>query len=123
MAFADVDLRAETELVDDPTGLAEEVRVLVEGGDLRAPAGELDAVEAGIAAEIECGPAGEVGGQVRGELPPLERGKVAERMMRGGVRAVGQVDVAEPRRQRRGRAREPGQGFARRCRKPGYRLR
>ena len=71
----------------------------VECGDLGASARQLEAVETGVAADIQHPPACQVWRDERRDLPPLDRWEVAEGMLGRGLRAIGQVQVVKPGRQ------------------------
>src|SRR6185437_7255937 len=88
------------ELVCGPACLREIVRVHVDRGDAGAARGQLEAVEAGIAADVKHPPTVQVGGNVRFDLAPLEGRKVAEEVVGRGLHAIGQMQVVEPRRER-----------------------
>jgi hypothetical protein len=53
-------------------------------------------VEARVAADVEGTPAAQVVGEGARQLAPLERGEVAEGVIRRGLAAVRQVHVVEP---------------------------
>src|SRR5690606_21958906 len=73
-----------------------------------AAAGQLEAVVAPVAPDIEGLPAAEVFRDVAGEGAPLERGKIAQGMVRRGANASGQVQVVEPGPEGRRLLREVG---------------
>src|SRR5437763_1861373 len=82
---------AELKLRRRPARLPQKVWVLVERDHVRPASREFDRVEAGVASDIERVPAAEIVRQVRADIAPLERGEIAERMIRRGLRAVGQM--------------------------------
>ena len=69
----------------------------IDAGDLSATARQLERVVAGVAADIEGGPAGEVlRNQARDDLPLVAR-EVAERVLRRRLHPARQVEIVEPR--------------------------
>src|SRR5690606_34561376 len=65
---------------DGPARLAQEVIPDVDAGDRGAATGGLHRVEAGVAADVEGRPTGEIRGQMRGDPVPEVGGEVAERV-------------------------------------------
>src|SRR5439155_21457765 len=61
-----------------------------------AAAGELEAVEAGVAADVEHRPAAQVHRDGGCDLVLLEAWKIAQRMIRSGFETSRQVQVVEP---------------------------
>jgi hypothetical protein len=59
--------------------------VAVEGGNGGTPPGQLDAVEAGIATDVQGCPPGQVGREESGDFLPFVRGEIAEGMIGGGL--------------------------------------
>ena len=99
---ADVVDRELAELDLEPSHLGGEARlgevalVAVDAEHARGAAPlHLDGVEAGVAADVEHGLAGQVGRDRVGEAPPLHRRVVAEEMVGRGP-TPSQVDVVEP---------------------------
>jgi hypothetical protein len=82
----------------------------LEPRDACAAPRELDRVEAGVAADVERGPAAKVGRKVWLDLAPFERREVAERMVGRGLPAIREMQILEPGRQR------ADLGIVRRCR-------
>ncbi len=96
-AFAKLDALGEAVLLRGPARLTQIAAVDIHRGDRRAAPGQLEAIEAGIAAHVEHAAAVQVTRQVRLDLPPLHQRKIAERMRRRGLPAVRQMQVVEPR--------------------------
>src|SRR5215212_10017363 len=69
----------------------------VDAGDPGPAPGQLETVEAGVAADIEHGPTVEPAGQVGSEHVPLVPGKIAEWMIGRGLTTARKVQVVEPR--------------------------
>src|SRR5205823_892871 len=63
----------------------------------RAAPGQLEAVEAGVAAHVQHAPAAQVVGEVGRDLQPLEAREIAaDEVVGRGLHAAGQVQVVEP---------------------------
>src|SRR5690606_19066655 len=90
-----IDPRGDVELADRPPGLREKMRIHVDADDMCAPSGEFDGVEACVAPDIECPPSAQVCGEVIRKLEPLVSGKVPQRMIRGSLRPVRQMEIVE----------------------------
>ena len=71
--------------------------------DRRAPPREFERVKARVAADVERRPAAQILGQMSMERAPLERGKVAQKVLGRGLGTVGQVQVVKPGRKPRDR--------------------
>src|SRR5688572_30209378 len=95
--MTDVHLAAVSELFDDPPGLLQKMRIFIQCRHVRTAASELDAVKAGIAAQVECPPTGQISRKMLGDLFPLECREVAERVIRCGLRSVREMDIVKPR--------------------------
>src|SRR5207253_4395528 len=73
----------EAEFTRGPLRLPQEERLDVDSRDNGAALRQLEAVEAGVAADVERTPSGQLLGKVRRDLRPLESREVAERVVRG----------------------------------------
>src|ERR671913_1048231 len=93
----ELDAVARVQLLRRPARLAQVALVEIDGQHRCTARGELERVEARVAADVQRSSTAEVGRDVRGDLPPLEGREVAERVIRRGLFAAGQVQVVEPR--------------------------
>jgi hypothetical protein len=75
------------------------VGVPIDPEHLRTTPGQLEAIESGIAADVEDLPASQIHGEMRGKLLPFPARKVAEVMFRKGLDSVRKMDVVKPRTQ------------------------
>src|SRR5690606_21311386 len=75
-------------------------RFEIDAEHVRAAARKLDTVEAGIAADVEHGPAGQILRDRMRELFPFEAGKIAVLVSRRRLHAPGQMQIVEPRPER-----------------------
>src|SRR3546814_5574703 len=79
-----------------PLCLAQIGGIDVDAGDHGAALRQLEAVEAGVASDVERRPAAQILGQVARDLLPLEGRKITEGMVGRRLRAVRQVQIMEP---------------------------
>src|SRR5690606_30138763 len=96
LCAAERDALLEAELGGCPSRLSEVVLVDVDAGHRRAPLRQLEAVEPGVAADVEDRPAVEPLGEVRRERAPFERREIAEEVIATGLCAVRKVEVVKP---------------------------
>jgi hypothetical protein len=96
----ELDTIAQRELACRPIRLAKEQRLHIDTGDLRAAPRELEGVEARVAPDVQRTPPCQLRRQIGRDLRPLERRKIAERVVRCRLRSVRKVQVVEPRPER-----------------------
>ncbi len=97
--FPELNVILQSVFARGPTRLREIVRVDIDTRHLRAAARQLEAIEPGIAADIEHAPARQVGGDIGLDLPPLDGRKIAQGMLGRRLRPIGKVQIVEPRRE------------------------